>query len=210
MPLLELRQLNNHTLLGIWALTETKEELRQQLPSGVDVSGIATAHLRRQNEWLASRILAYQLLGKYTDQAHKLLRNEHGRPFFEDAGFHLSITHSPEMAAVILSDKYEVGIDIEVISGKALRVADKFLSEAEKSITANDPERTCLYWSAKETLYKLYSKKQLLLKENLLLEPSGHNILQGCVQTENFSKLYQVYYETIQNHVLTYSIDYTI
>lgn len=210
MPLLQLRQLNNHTLLGIWALTETHQDLLQDLPGTVDISDIASAHPRRQNEWLASRILAHQLLRQFTNQPHTLERNQHGRPFFRDAAFHVSITHSPELAAVILSDKYEVGIDVELISGKALRVASKFLSEAEQSITANDEERTCLYWSAKETLYKLYSKKQLLFKENLLVAPSGHNILQGRVQTENFSKLYQVYHETIQNHVLTYSIDNTI
>ncbi|MFD2245988.1 4'-phosphopantetheinyl transferase family protein [Pontibacter ruber] len=210
MPLFQTRQLDEHTLLGLWTLTEQAEELLHALPPHLDASEfIHAAHPKRQQEWLASRVLLYDLLRHFTDKPLALHRNATGKPFFPEAGLHVSITHSPEMAAVILSSKYEVGIDIELISPKALRVAGKFLSEQERGFTAGDEQQTCLYWSAKETLYKLYSKKRLLFKENLKLEPAATctNLLQGLVQTDNFSKLYHVYFETIENHVLTYSID---
>ncbi|WP_242922920.1 4'-phosphopantetheinyl transferase family protein [Pontibacter liquoris] len=211
MSLLLTRQLNPHTLLGIWQLTEPLEELRQLLPPHADASQLSgQAHPRRQREWLASRALAYQLLQHFTSEPLTLQRNELGKPYFAQKGLHVSITHSPHLAAVILSDKYEVGTDIELISPKALRVADKFLSEAERQYTLGDEQQTCLYWSAKETLYKLYSRKKLILKDNLLIGPAAQkNMLHGWVQTENFSKLYQVSYETLQNHVLTYCIDNT-
>jgi 4'-phosphopantetheinyl transferase len=210
MPLLQTRHLNKHTLLGIWSLTERTEELLRALPPHLDANqAIGAAHPRRQQEWLASRVLLYELLRHFTQEPLPLHRDVTGKPFFPEAGLHVSITHSPEMAAVILSDKYEVGIDIELISPKALRVAGKFLSEEERLHTAGDEQQTCLYWSAKETLYKLYSKKKLLFKENLRLEPipDCRNLLQGSVRTDNFSKLYQVNHETIHNHILTYSID---
>ncbi|MBF9253380.1 4'-phosphopantetheinyl transferase superfamily protein [Pontibacter sp. 172403-2] len=209
MPLLLTRQLNPHTILGIWQLTEPVAELQQLLPPYLDASQLTgQVHARRQREWLASRTLVYHLLKHFTDEPLLLRRNVHGKPYFEEKGYCVSITHSPHLAAVILSDKYEVGTDIELITPKALRVADKFLSEAEKESTKSDEKETCLYWSAKETLYKMYSRKKLIFKENLLIEPAMQpNTLLGRVQTDNFSKLYQISFEMVLNHVLTYSID---
>lgn len=209
MPLLETRQLNEHTILGIWTLTETIEDLREALPAHVKPDyKLQQSHVRRQKEWLSSRILIYSLLKNFTQEMLPLHCNAHGKPVFEDDKYHISITHSPELVAVILSDIYEVGIDVELVSPKALRVAHKFLTDAEREQTGDQMEKTCLYWSAKETLYKLYSRKQLIFKENLLLQNSeSNNMLLGYVKTENFSKLYQVKFESLHNHILTYCID---
>ena len=211
MPLLHTRQLDSHTLLGVWSLEEDAEELLRHLPAHCSPeAALAQAHPRRQKEWLASRTLVYQLLRHFTDQPLSLHRDATGKPVFAEAGLHLSITHSPRLAAVILSDKFEVGIDIELVSPKALRVADKFLTEQERALTSDDEQQTCLYWSAKETLYKMYSKKQLTLKENLFVEPAPEaegNLLLGRIITDKFSKLYHIHHELLLGHVLTYSID---
>ncbi|WP_018477081.1 4'-phosphopantetheinyl transferase family protein [Pontibacter roseus] len=211
MPLFHTRELDSHTLLGIWTLEEEPEELLHTLPPHFDAQqALAHTHPRRQREWLASRVLVYQLLQRFTAEPLPLLRDLTGKPLLQKEGLHLSITHSPSLAAVILSDRYEVGIDIEYISPKALRVADKFLTERERILTADDELKTCLYWSAKETLYKMYGKKQLVFKENLFVEPAQgaeNNVLQGQVITDKFSKLYQIQHELLLGHVLTYSID---
>ncbi|MER2996083.1 4'-phosphopantetheinyl transferase superfamily protein [Pontibacter populi] len=210
MPLLISRQLNEHTILGTWSITERTDELSLALPVGISPDlMLEQAHPRRQKEWLASRLLVYNLLQQFTSDMPVLQRNGHGKPVFEQAPYFVSISHSPELAAVIVSDKYEVGIDVELLSPKALRVAHKFLNEDEKNYTCGEADKTCLYWSAKETLYKMYSQRQLIFKENLLLQPDPEteNLLLGRVQTDNFSKLYQVHHEVLQQHVLTYCID---
>ncbi|WP_276497996.1 4'-phosphopantetheinyl transferase superfamily protein [Pontibacter litorisediminis] len=204
-----MKQLDKHTRLGLWELDEPVEELRAELPSYVAVEErLEQVHPKRQREWLASRVLVYRLLREFTPRPLQLLRNQHGKPYFPDSRFHVSISHSPQLATVILSDKYEVGIDIELVSPKALRVQDKFLTNAEKSQTLASEQHTCLYWSAKETLYKLYSRKQLIFKENLAIAPADEpNVLQGRVNTENFSKLYRIQFEALHGHVLTYCVD---
>lgn len=209
MPLLHSNFINDHTIMGLWRLEEPLEDLLQALPPQASVDKrLAEVHPKRQREWLASRVLTYNLLAKLTTLPLQLLRNELGKPYFSDSRFHVSISHSPAMAAVILSDTYEVGIDIELISPKALRVQEKFLTDQEQTYTLADERETCLYWSAKETLYKMYSRKRLIFKENLAVEPLDKaNVLQGRVQTENFSKLYRIHHETLYGHVLTYCID---
>lgn len=209
MPLLLTRKIGAHTWLGIWQLRESEDSLYAALPPYADVSTLeGKVHPRRRQEWLASRVLVYRLLQNFTAEPLVLSRTEEGMPYFPGNPLHVSITHSPHLAAVILSDIYKVGIDIELVTPKALRVQDKFLTAEEKQHTASDETKTCLYWSAKETLYKLYSRKRLVLKENLLLRPAPEpNFLLGRVHIGNFSKLYQIQHEMVQNHVLTYCID---
>lgn len=208
MPLLDIKHINPHTILGIWQTDEPADILISMLPTYVDASQIEQVHPKRKKEWLASRVLIYKLLAHFTSAPTVLLKDENGKPYFKDLDLHISISHSPHLAVAILSDKYEVGIDIELISQKALRIGDKFLSDAEKEFTDRNEERTCLYWSAKETLYKLYSRKQLIFKDNLILYPhQAYNMLNGEIKTANFSKLYQIQCDTLQNHVLTYCID---
>ncbi|QCR24583.1 4'-phosphopantetheinyl transferase family protein [Pontibacter sp. SGAir0037] len=211
MPLLFTKQLHPHTLLGVWSITESPEELLQHLPDYIDHSAIPVfPHPKRQKEWLASRVLVYQLLQHFTSEPLQLLRSENGKPEFASSGIHVSISHTTDLAAVILSDTYEVGIDVEYISSKVLRVANRVLTEEELLYTSGDTEKTCLYWSAKETLYKLYSRRNLIFKENLLVLPpnaANHHKLQGYVQTDNLTKLYHIQHETVLSHILTYGID---
>lgn len=208
MPLFYTVQVQPNVVLGIWQIDESVEELRAMLPSFLQSSEIKATHPKRLQEWLASRVLLYQLLPTFTHEPLELQRNEHGKPYFAGDKIHVSITHSPSLAAVLLSDKFEVGIDIELISEKALRVAKRFLSEDEIQQTGSDALNTCLYWSAKETLYKIYSRKQLVLKDEISLWPSLESkMLKGQVKKDNFNKLYQIHYDTFSEHVLTYCID---
>lgn len=134
MPLLHIKTIDQHTKIGFWNLAEPLEALHQALPPHVTVEErLAQVHHKRQREWLASRVLVYRLLEEFTPLPLQLLRNQYGKPYFPDSRFHVSISHSPELAAVILSDKYEVGIDIELVSPKALRVQEKFLTDEEKT-----------------------------------------------------------------------------
>jgi 4'-phosphopantetheinyl transferase len=208
MPLLQKTWLDSNTIIGIWQISEPNEDLHALLPAHLILSEIESAHPKRLKEWLASRVLLYKLLSELTPEPLQLQRDENGKPYFLDSVIKVSITHCPAFVAVLLSDRFEVGIDIELISDKALRIADRFLSKDELEFTAGKPEETCLYWSAKETLYKVYSRKKLILKENLIICPGSElNVLNGQIRTENFNKLYQIHYDRVQSHVLTYCID---
>jgi 4'-phosphopantetheinyl transferase len=90
-----------------------------------------------------------------------------------------------------------------------MKVAFKFLSDKEFEYTCNDPAKTCLYWSAKETLYKMYSRRKLLFKENLPIGPLENpekGTLRGQVLLDNFNQTYTVHYEKTDAYILTYCI----
>ena len=210
MPLSKIRKINESTLLGFWSITESAAELAALFRKIRPEQEIKQFKVEtRQREWLASRILTYVLLQDFTSYPHLLSSDANGKPVFEGTIFRVSISHSDSHAAVLLSSCYEVGIDIEIIREKIMALATKFLSEEEQKFTGNDLANTCLYWSAKETLYKMYSRKQLLFRENLALGPvngKATGILDGKVITDNFKQSYAVHYEKNLNFILTYCL----
>jgi len=212
MPLLSVRKIDQHTYLGLWDLQEPAEDLTNQLNQVApeNLPRPAFTSTSRQQQWLAARLLVYTLLPNLTTAPVLLCTDPLGKPFLQHTSFHVSISHTTSTVAVILSDHYEVGIDIESIHSKVLRVKEKFLSPAELNETQDSLVKTMIYWCTKETLYKLYSKKKLLFKEHLGVMPftlENKGTLEASINTPEFKKNYLIYYETIKDCVLTYSLD---
>jgi 4'-phosphopantetheinyl transferase len=211
MALLNIRQINQATYLGFWEITEDttllRDTLRELTQNQLELPEFAS--LTRQKQWLSSRILVYTLLQQFTPDFIPLSSNPEGKPIFPDEVYQVSITHSHQLVGVILSGQFKVGIDIEFISPKVLRVADKFMALPEKEAAAGDLIKILIYWSAKETLYKLYSKKKLIFKDHLRINPftlqkAGIGTVNALVKTPETENTYIVYYETLNQYILTY------
>ena len=212
MPLSSIRKIDNHTVLGFWEITENTATLLSDLqacgPPSLEIP--AYQHPGRQTQWLASRLLAYTLLKEFTAELPLLLSDIHGKPVFKNPDYRISISHTTDRAVVIISDTYEVGIDIENIHPKVLRVKSKFLSDSELQQAGNDPENVMIYWCAKEALYKLYSKGQVLFKEHLFIKPFAAEKttqLEGFIRTPDHQKKYWLPYEKHPGFIVTYCID---
>ncbi|KAA3439496.1 4'-phosphopantetheinyl transferase family protein [Rufibacter hautae] len=210
MPLIQHKPIASASLLGLWQVEETIEELRAQLLCLRPNHEIpAFKPESRTKEWLAARVLAYGLLEKLSAPEMYLQTQESGGPVCTDAAWHVSLTHSGPWVGALVSRMHQVGIDIEMIGNKAPRLAPRFLNEEELAASAEDPEKVHLYWSAKETLYKVYRNRRLDFQENLLLQdferkPAG--TFAGRVVTDAFDQNYEVHYETHPNFVLTYVV----
>ena len=124
MPLLPIRTINPHAYLGFWHLTETPEILAPVLKTIAPTQLVipAFSNPNRQKQWLAGRILAYTLLQKFTSEPILLNVDAAGKPYFKNNKYNLSISHTGQTVTVLLSDIYQVGIDIESIHPIVLRV----------------------------------------------------------------------------------------
>lgn len=92
-----------------------------------------------------------------------LYYDEVGKPHLKD-GKHISITHSNQFTGIIISEKEEVGIDIERQRDKILRIAHKFTPIEEYRTIANTEalvRKLTIVWGCKESLYKIYAQKGL-------------------------------------------------
>ena len=114
MPLYLKKELEDKTLIGVWQVTESEEELKamSSIPSDEmeEISFIRSESLRRQK--LAVRALLDVL---FEDKVY-LSHHDNGKPYIENCVTNISITHTEKYVAVILNDNDDVGIDIESLS----------------------------------------------------------------------------------------------
>lgn len=188
--------------LAVWHITERLEDFEQ-------LGIIADTDIINENkklQWCASRYLTRLIAGSEVELTH----DEFGRPHFSHNSMNISISHSSEFAAIIVSTTHRVGVDIEPIHPKVERIAQKFMHEEE--LAQLHPEtriaQLITYWSAKETLYKLYGKKQLTFKTQLRIAPflqADKGTLTGEILASEWSqKELNLPFLVFENHVLTY------
>jgi len=98
-----------------------------------------------------------------------LFYDEFGKPHLTDGKF-ISITHSFNFSAIIVSDNHPVGIDIEKQRDKIVRIAHKFTPFEEYKTLANHDalvRKLTIVWGAKESLYKIYEQKGLSFLQDI-------------------------------------------
>ncbi len=196
---------------GIWKITETFDELCDMLPHGTYYREYASrfAAERRRLEYVAVRLLIFTLTGEELQVGYL----PSGRPFFCDGRFQLSISHTFGYAAVLLSEEYEAGLDIEAFSERIVKLKERIISPEEEAGTTYE---ILLHWSAKESVFKILDEEGIDFKENLTvrdLECSakpGHTETEGdffvCYHLSDGKKgLFSVHYETASDFVLTYT-----
>ena len=211
MPIIISRELEGNSKLGVWKIEEEEETLLSKLQlSKKELDYINSINSgSRYMHWLSSRVLIREMLG--TNKFIELAVDKHGKPHLQNFDYHISISHSSDLAGVLLSKDHEVGMDIEEIHPKISRVAHKFMRrEALDSLNYEyEVEQMFIYWCAKESLYKLYGKKQLLFKDNIPIdafEYKEQGTIIGRIVKKDFEKTYKVKYEKVDNYMMAWVI----
>ena len=170
MPLFKTITPNPTTQVYIWKVEESVEELEKNVN--------LTPHCRARLESMKSELHRRGFLSirhllheaGYTDQ--DLFYTENGKPHLHD-GKYISITHSYNFTAIIVSDDTEVGIDIEMQRDKILRIASRFTPLKEYHTLANEDaliRKLTIVWGAKESLYKIYGVKGISFLKHIYVE----------------------------------------
>ncbi|TAF45254.1 MAG: 4'-phosphopantetheinyl transferase superfamily protein [Sphingobacteriales bacterium] len=209
MPIVFEENLGNDTSIALWKIEETAQELETQLQLKAHELNFLRSLVgeKRNLQWLATRVLLRKMLN--TDNYIDVRSDENGKPYLKSKSHHISLSHSYNYAAVIISKSKKVGIDIEIIKPKIEKIAFKFLSDTEyKNI---DTQNTIAYlyvcWCAKEALYKLNGLRETSFKNHIFLHPftfKNHGSFDATIikdlQKDNFT----VYYKQINDYMLGY------
>ena len=195
--------------LGVWEITEDFDSLY----SMVNLVAVEKAKLdsfkniSRKIEWLSVRALVKTMLGKDT----RILYNSENKPFVRGNTHNISITHSNNLTAVIIGKDKRVGIDLEFMSGKISKVANKFINDRENIIA--DPELSkfhlYLHWCAKEALYKICDKQDINFRDGITIAPfqpdeQGH--MKGNVINGNGTESFEMEYLQHDNYALVWCV----
>lgn len=110
--------------LGIWKIEETEDFFIRGLHE--DQSQLPDLTPQRKLQSLAARFLLTQML----ETKHSVSKNKWNQPFIKNDQRYLSISHSFDVAAVLLSHR-ACGIDIEKKLPRIQRIVSKFLMPDE-------------------------------------------------------------------------------
>tara|TARA_B110001454_G_scaffold160262_1_gene149669 strand:- start:120 stop:701 length:582 start_codon:yes stop_codon:yes gene_type:complete len=190
MGLIILKKERN-TAIAIWEITESLNEITTHFQNQ-KIKKFNSK--KRQLEFLCTRLLLQKI-----NKDLEITYNKYGAPELNNNQF-ISISHTRKLIAIVISNK-KVGVDIELISEKALKIKSKFLSENDM-LELNQEEST-LAWCAKESIYKWYQKSDINFKEdikilNILKSPSN----KIHIDFKNESVILD--YLKINNHFLVY------
>jgi len=202
------KEISSGCRLGIWDITEDYDTLLSslELSEEEDQRLQSFKNHSRKLEWLSVRALAQELTGKRI----RIIYNNERKPFLYDKSFHISISHSHNLTAILLSKTRRVGIDLEYMSHRINKIRDKFISESE--IITQDPAKLgyhlYIHWCAKEALYKICDKQGLIFKKNLIIEPfvpADSGMLKGHITgTANFDEAFELEYFRRDNYIIVW------
>lgn len=150
-----------YSQIYLWKYDESDEFSHSELIKNDEK--VKTYHPKKLLEYLMVR----QMLKMAKPEA-EILYEDNGQPILSIGEVNISISHSFPYASLAISKK-KIGIDLEKIQSKILKIKYKFLNEKELSWVENSPnekELLTIIWAIKEALYKLHSSKYWSLKKH--------------------------------------------
>jgi 4'-phosphopantetheinyl transferase len=212
MPVVFNKNIDDDTMLAVWKIEETEEQLISGLQlKQHELDLISTLNNgKRLLHWLSTRVLLRTMLN--TSEYIDCRMDEHGKPYLPNLGYHISLSHSYDYAAVIIGKTKPVGVDIELIKHKIKSIRHKFLSDSElaQKQIGDNIEGLYVCWCAKEAIYKWNGRKGLEFKQDIHIKPfklKGQGSLNALVDLPEGTKELTVdYFKTGGDYMLGYVV----
>lgn len=195
-------------LLGVWEITEDYDTLYSlvKLDKAERARLESFRSLSRKLEWLSVRALIKSMKGDNS----KITYNADNKPFINGGSANISISHSRNLTAILVSPDKRVGIDLEYMSGKISRLGHKFMNTREVLTTKAEEKKFHLYlhWCAKEALFKICDKQDVNFKEGITIlpfEPADNGFIRGHVVNSAGEEIFDLEYLHHENYALVWS-----
>lgn len=208
MPLIFKKEIGEDTV-AIWHILENEVHLfESKLLISEKTEAFSVSNTAIRNQKLGARYLIDQLLQSPVEITY----DSYGKPIMKGYQQELSMTHSKERVGVMLSDK-NAGLDLQVIQDKIERIIPRFMSDEEQAYLDEKYriEHAHVLWCAKEALYKVYSRKELIFREQLLITPfvysNGGGVVEGRIVLGEEIQKYRLQYEKLDNYMLVYVLN---
>lgn len=192
MPLIELNKTGEQCGWAIWRIEESETQLAGDILGSIPA---AIVHPQKRLEWFAVRTLTLTLSNYLGLRYFGIKKDAVGKPSLERYAHRLSLSHSFPHVAVQIDKFKSVGIDLEQPKEKLLKVAPRTLSPDELKHAGQDIVKHCIYWCAKEALFKLDGKGGLHFSADLKIEPfelKNEGFLHGWIKERDVELVYQV------------------
>lgn len=204
MPLYKKFNIGENAQVLIWQITESFEDLFDEVYLK-DISLVRVNNMKalsHQKGFLSIRKLLQEV--GYSDE--DLFYDETGKPNLVD-GKLISITHSFEFSAIILSEKI-AGIDLEMQREKIITIAEKFM-DTEFDFLPKEKEldfiqKSTVIWGVKEAIFKIENQVGISFKDHISVFPfeMTDGKTSAILTFETEVKEYSIQFEIVENYIV--------
>lgn len=165
------------------SLTQHSEQRLQTMKAG-----------SQQKGFLAVRMLLQHIGFSDAD----LMYDSNGKPHLQN-GKHISISHSHQFSTIAISNE-PIGIDIEIIKEKTLKIAPRYLDMSHlKNLSIEDQTiKATVIWGIKEAIFKIKNQSGISFPNHIFESDFDISDKKATAQLrfndaiENFSILFDV------------------
>ena len=203
MPIIRTIRPNDNTVVGIWNITESIDDLSSQVVLSSKSKELLKNRKASIHKLQFLSIRAILLEFGYSDKDLSYINNS---PILNN-GKKISISHSNLFSCVIISD-FKVGIDVQEFNNKINTIAKKFIGYEALYVKDNDIQIISIIWNIKESIYKIAEIIGLDYKNHLLVIPFNINddFTYSWLIYKKRKERYISYFFTIENYSFAYLI----
>lgn len=205
----KIEKIDSSSALAIKIIERQEEEDLEFLSFREKLSYANISHPEKRKEWATARIAIKDTLEALYVPYPGFFKDEHGKSQSMNGNGYVSLSHTEGLAGAIYHRELPVGIDMDFVREKILKIGFRFLDPSEIDFLEKDPIHYTLAWSAKESIFKCQGRRGVSFRDNILLEPFSVNspIIKAKIRDTDFSNHhYTVQARVIDKTVLTYTI----
>ena len=207
MPLHKVVLLSKTAKLYLWKITEDLSELRSQIR--LKNSSIARLESMKseshQKGFLAVRMLLQH--NEYDD--FDLYYDAFGKPHIKPQGcfvkdVEISISHSNDFSAIVISQE-KVGLDLEQIKDKTLRIAPRFMDVSHLDNLSKEEKikKATVIWGIKESIFKIKNEQGIsfpnhIFEDDFSLEEKKS---KAILKFNNREEVFNIIFDTIEDYI---------
>ncbi len=216
--------------IALWHITESEDELLDAVSARMDAEEENYVRSVRNRALRKERLSVIALIDALSPGECHLRHLGDGKPLLTGGAAHISITHTTDYAAVLLSPRHEAGVDIEAAGRDFRAVERKAMSEAEISWLPDPEDRLpespadggrdggrglrnlqCgIVWCAKEAVYKTVGRKVYDYASTIEIRPfspAEAGSLTAGIRTADGERMEMgLRYSVVFGHILVWTL----
>lgn len=204
----KIEKIDSSSALAIKIIEKLNSQPLNFLSFDEQVSFANISHPSKRAEWMTARLAIRDAMEVLDLPYPGFYKDKQGKNQVLKGRGQVSISHTAGVAAAIFHMDTPVGIDIEHIRERVLKIGSKFLSDSELDFIQKEPLLHTIAWSAKESIFKCHGKNSISLRENILLEPftkDNTSIKGKIIGTEFDNSTFEIKISVTSNIVLAYT-----
>ena len=165
MPFLKEFIINDKTKIKLWKVMIGELNTKELNSDEKNLLKLKKNNILREQFLATRKVLALE------NSDYKITYNNNGKPSL-NSKYNISISHSHEIAALVISDNSKIGLDVQLNENKIFNIQDKFLNPSEKLNIGENPSLKILtmIWTSKESIYKAVGLKGISFSDNIKIE----------------------------------------